>query len=103
MTMHCCCMHVAMAIQIRSHHRCSQSHLVSWVMLAVQYHKADRQRLAEFEKTGELLCSECFEKADRCSICGQHVPHGQLPSHLARRRHAAAQQLKVQAAITRGS
>ncbi|MGC9260280.1 MAG: hypothetical protein ACP5I8_09440 [Phycisphaerae bacterium] len=57
--------------------------------------KSDRQRLSEFEKTGELLCSECFKKADRCSICGQHVPHGQLPSHLAKRRHTAAQQLKM--------
>ncbi len=56
--------------------------------------KPDRMRLAEFEKTGELLCADCFEKADQCGICGQHVPHGQLSSHLARRRHDAARAMR---------
>lgn len=51
--------------------------------------KPDQLRLTEFEKTGELLCADCFEKADQCDTCGQHVPHGKLSSHLAR-RHAAA-------------
>ena len=51
--------------------------------------RPDQLRLTEFEKTGELLCADCFEKADQCATCGQHVPHGQLSSHLAR-RHAAA-------------
>ncbi len=51
--------------------------------------KSDQLRLTEFEKTGELLCADCFEKADQCATCGQHVPQGKLPSHLAR-RHAAA-------------
>ncbi len=43
--------------------------------------RQDRQRLTEFEKTGELLCSDCFEKSDQCDSCGQHVPHGHLPDH----------------------
>ncbi len=45
----------------------------------------DRQRLTEYRKTGQLLCSDCFAKADQCDICGQHVPHGQLARH---KRHA---------------
>ncbi len=52
--------------------------------------RQDRQRLSEFEKTGELLCADCFEKADQCENCGQHVPHGQLPEHL-HKLHATAQ------------
>jgi hypothetical protein len=42
---------------------------------------ADRQRLGEYEKTGELLCISCFEKADQCNDCGQHVPQGTLRRH----------------------
>ncbi len=60
--------------------------------------RPDRERLNEFEKTGELLCSDCFEKADQCDTCGQHVPHGQLPQHLAR-RHIPAKALKGESAI----
>jgi hypothetical protein len=48
----------------------------------------DRERLEEFEKTGQLLCSDCFDKADECGDCGQHVPHGHLSEHVAaRHRH----------------
>ncbi len=42
---------------------------------------ADRVRLTEFRKTGELLCAECFEKADTCHACGVHVPHDRLAVH----------------------
>ena len=49
----------------------------------------DRTRLEEFEKTGQLLCADCFDKADECHDCGQHVPHGHLREHHAsRHRHA---------------
>ncbi|HMD53795.1 MAG TPA: hypothetical protein VKJ65_04515 [Phycisphaerae bacterium] len=57
--------------------------------------RQDRDRLAEYQKTGELLCSDCFEKADQCGTCGQHVPHGQLEQHQAKQhtggRGAAAE------------
>ena len=42
---------------------------------------ADRLRLTEFRKTGELLCSECFQKADTCDTCGVHVPHDHMADH----------------------
>ncbi len=42
---------------------------------------ADRLRLTEFRKTGELLCSECFNKADTCDTCGVHVPHDHMSDH----------------------
>ena len=45
----------------------------------------DRTRLAEVEKTGQLLCTDCFEKSDECHDCGQHVPHGHLSEHQAAR------------------
>ena len=48
---------------------------------------ADRIRLQEFQKTGELLCSDCFEAADKCDTCGVHVPHGRLPAH--QKQHGA--------------
>ncbi len=50
--------------------------------------KPDRERLTEFEKTGEFLCVDCFQKADQCHTCGQHVAHGQLPAHLTKRHNA---------------
>ncbi len=50
---------------------------------------ADRERLGEFEKTGELLCVSCYEKADQCEDCGQHVPQGALSRH-QHARHAAS-------------
>jgi hypothetical protein len=43
--------------------------------------RADQERLNEYQKTGQLLCSDCFEKSDQCGTCGQHVPHGQLENH----------------------
>lgn len=49
--------------------------------------KNDRRRLEEFARTGELLCSDCFEKADECADCGQHVPHGHLKEHQTRAHH----------------
>ena len=42
---------------------------------------ADRLRLTEFRKTGELLCAECFQKADTCDTCGIHVPHDHMAGH----------------------
>lgn len=54
-----------------------------------QLPKADRQRLGEYEKTGELLCVSCYEKADQCEDCGQHVPQGGLRRH-QQARHTAA-------------
>ena len=50
---------------------------------------ADRQRLTEYEKTGQLLCADCFAKADQCDVFGQHVPHGQLARHKRHVRLAA--------------
>ena len=46
-----------------------------------QLPQADRERLGEYEKTGELLCVSCYENADKCEDCGQHVPHGSLRRH----------------------
>ncbi len=43
--------------------------------------RADRERLAEYRQTGQLLCVECFAKAEQCDVCGQHVPQGQLARH----------------------
>ena len=58
--------------------------------------REDRQRLTEFEKTGELLCSDCFEKADQCDSCGQHVPQGHLPNHVHKiHPHNAGRTAKV--------
>ncbi len=42
---------------------------------------ADRLRLTEFRRTGELLCAECFQKADTCDTCGVHVPHDHMAEH----------------------
>ena len=47
----------------------------------------DRRRLEEFEKTGHLLCSDCFDKAAECTDCGQHVPEGHLREHAAAHHH----------------
>lgn len=52
-----------------------------------QLPKSDRQRLGEFEKTGELLCVDCFERSEECKDCGQHVPEGTLRRH-HNHRHA---------------
>lgn len=50
--------------------------------------QADQRRLAEYETTGKLLCAQCFENADECETCGQHVPRGRLPEH--QHQHAPA-------------
>jgi hypothetical protein len=54
-----------------------------------QLPQADRERLGEYEKTGELLCVSCYESADQCEDCGQHVPQGSLRRH-QHARHSPA-------------
>ena len=74
---------------------CSGCHTALPVMprlrkLVSKIPREDRRRLSEFAKTGELLCSDCFEKADQCDNCGQHVPQGHLSDHLHKIHHGRA-------------
>ncbi len=83
---------IQMLLQQLEYASCSGCHAALPVMPRLRFlvnnlPQADQRRLKEYESTGELLCADCFEKADECETCGQHIPQGRLPEHQHQHAH----------------